>query len=119
LQLSTNGAADYLWQPATLLNNATSSNPIFKSANSGLYPVLVQGTTTQGCKGTAAINITVYNTKADLLIPKAFSPNSDNLNDKFRFNCSGLQSLTYFRIFNRYGQAVYEQRTCGNNVGCY
>lgn len=117
LQLSANGAANYLWQPATLLNNATGSNPIFKATNSGLYPILVQGTTLQGCKGTAAINITVYNTKAGLLIPNTFSPNGDNLNDKLRFNCTGLQSLTYFRIFNRYGQSVYEQRTCGNAVG--
>ena len=30
---------------------------------------------------------------------------------------TGCDAQPYFRIFNRYGQAVYEQRTCGNAVG--
>lgn len=51
----------------------------------------------------------------DVYVPKAFTPNSDGLNDVFRpvFN-PALENI-HFRIFNRYGQPVFESR--GNNVG--
>ncbi len=115
MQLSVSGAVDYVWQPPNLLNNG-GNNPVFKTTNS-VYPILIQGTTAQGCKGTAAINISVYIIKAGVLLPHAFSPNGDGFNDVFRLNCAGLQSLITFRIFNRYGQAIYEQRTCNRTTG--
>jgi len=117
LQLTASGAASYLWQPAALLSAATAANPIFKVANSGVYPLLLKGTTSQGCEGTDSITITVYKNKAGLLLPNAFSPNSDGWNDMLPINCAGLQTLNAFRIYNRYGQTIYEQRHCSNSLG--
>jgi len=115
VQLSITGAATYAWQPFTNLNNAGSSNPVFTSAVTGIYPITVQGTTAQGCKATTSLTIKVFAAGNYLFIPNAFTPNADGRNDKFNFTCSGLKALTFFRVYNRYGQIVYQQNTCSNN----
>ena len=116
LQLFAAGAASYLWQPVNVLSNTNAANPIFKAPNSGLYPITIKDTTAQGCKGTNSFTVTVYST-AGLLLPNAFSPNGDKTNDLFRLNCAGMQSLSFFRIYNRYGQTIYEQRNCSKSTG--
>ena len=44
------------------------------------------------------------------LIPKAFSPNDDLLNDRLSVKVAGSLQLSYFKIYNRYGQLVFETR---------
>lgn len=115
LQINISGADIYSWTPFTNLTNAGSSNPVFKSTAPGIYPLTVQATTVQGCKASDTIIIKVFATGEYLFIPNAFTPNGDSRNDQFNFTCSGLRSLTFFRVYNRYGQTVYEQNTCGSN----
>ena len=112
IQLAVSGAATYTWQPSSFLNNTTSSNPIFTASAAGNYPLSVQGTTAQGCKSNKSISIKVIASSNAVLIPNTFTPNGDNLNDKIKLTCSGLQSLSYFTIYNRYGETVYTQTSC-------
>jgi gliding motility-associated-like protein len=112
VQLSIVGAANYLWIANTNLQNANSNAPIFTASTGGIYPIKVEGTTAQGCKGTANINIKVFTVNNYVWIPNAFSPNGDGLNDRVKITCSGLQTLTNFIIYNRYGETVYTQNTC-------
>lgn len=42
------------------------------------------------------------------MIPNAFTPNNDALNDKFRIIINGNIEILEFLIFNRWGQLVYE-----------
>ncbi len=114
LQINISGADIYSWTPFTNLTNAGSSNPVFKSTAPGIYPLTVQATTAQGCKASDTIIIKVFAAGEYLFIPNAFTPNGDSRNDQFNFTCSGLRSLTYFRVYNRYGQTVYQQNTCSN-----
>jgi gliding motility-associated-like protein len=116
VQLSITGAATYSWWPFANLNDASSSNPVFTSRVTGIYPLTVQATTAQGCKASASLIIKVFSAGEYLFIPNAFTPNGDSRNDHFNFTCSGLQSLTFFRVYNRYGQTVYQQNNC-NNIG--
>ncbi|MBL0359343.1 MAG: gliding motility-associated C-terminal domain-containing protein [Chitinophagaceae bacterium] len=41
-------------------------------------------------------------------MPNAFTPNGDGINDIFRPILVGINSTDYFRIYNRYGQAIFE-----------
>jgi gliding motility-associated-like protein len=41
-------------------------------------------------------------------VPEAFSPNGDGSNDKLQFFAVGISSFTVFRIFNRWGQLLFE-----------
>ena len=42
-------------------------------------------------------------------IPKAFTPNRDNLNDVLKIEYgAGLKTFNFFRIFNRFGKIVFQ-----------
>jgi gliding motility-associated-like protein len=41
-------------------------------------------------------------------MPTAFTPNGDGLNDILRPVAIGYKSIKYFRIFNRWGQMLYD-----------
>jgi len=43
-------------------------------------------------------------------VPNAFTPNADGLNDKLTPQYSLLYKEVTFRIFNRYGESIYEHR---------
>jgi gliding motility-associated-like protein len=60
-----------------------------------------------GCEGTDEIFIKVYNGPI-YHIPNSFTPNGDGLNDIFRAIPAGISNTTYFRVFNRLGQLVFE-----------
>ncbi len=115
LQLNITGAATYLWSPGNNLSSITGSSPTFKAATAGIYPLQIQGTTTQGCKGNATLVVKVFAGGTYVWIPGAFTPNADGLNDRLRILCSGLKTLSGFTLYNRYGQKVYEQTSCNSN----
>jgi gliding motility-associated-like protein len=41
-------------------------------------------------------------------VPSAFTPNGDGVNDEIFPDGWGIRNLIYFRIFNRWGQLVFE-----------
>ena len=43
-----------------------------------------------------------------LTVPNAFSPNNDGINDVFRISAQGYFRLSYLKIYNRWGQLVFE-----------
>jgi gliding motility-associated-like protein len=44
-------------------------------------------------------------------VPTAFTPNQDGLNDVLRPVLMGIKEIRYFRIFNRWGQLIFETKT--------
>jgi len=47
-------------------------------------------------------------------IPNAFSPNGDGINDQFKIRVTGYFKLDGLKIFNRWGQLVFETRDLSN-----
>ena len=43
-----------------------------------------------------------------MYVPTAFTPNGDGLNDIIKPLLLGMRGLNYFRVFNRFGELVYE-----------
>ncbi|HYG16932.1 MAG TPA: gliding motility-associated C-terminal domain-containing protein, partial [Bacteroidia bacterium] len=41
-------------------------------------------------------------------VPNAFSPNGDGLHDTWGLKLSGIMKLSYLRVYNRWGQVVFE-----------
>jgi gliding motility-associated-like protein len=72
----------------------------------------VTGIDANGCEDSSVVTITVRNDCPQptpiLDIPTAFSPNGDGLNDIFRIERYENFTLTSFRIFNRWGQLIFE-----------
>jgi gliding motility-associated-like protein len=66
----------------------------------------VEITTPEGCIFLAEISITV--TILDIAIPNLFTPNGDELNDKFYIiNDDLLYEITEFKVFDRWGELVH------------
>jgi gliding motility-associated-like protein len=106
-QLFGSGGDDYLWSPSTPLNSPFAQNPLATLQNDTKF--ILQVTDFAGCIGYDTVFIKVYNGPT-YYVPNAFSPNGDGLNDIFRAVPSGIVRTEYFRIFNRYGNLVFDTR---------
>jgi len=111
LQLLGTGAIQYLWSPPTWLNNNTIANPVAKpQANITYY---LTGKDDAGCLANDTIRVSIFKVDPDMYVPTAFTPNSDGLNDIARPILLGMKSLTYFRIYNRFGELMYATTEIG------
>lgn len=104
LQLNGTGGYEYSWSPATGLSDPSIANPVVVLEKSGTY--VLTASSPLGCETTDTINIKVMKGPA-IYVPNAFSPNGDGINDRFRVTPVGITNIYYFRIFNRYGQLVF------------
>ena len=106
LQLNATGGQFYLWSPATYLNNPNLKNPVATRVLDNITYVL-RASNSAGCFALDTINVRVYKVKAGLYVPNAFTPNSDGINDVFMPYPIGMKRISYFKIFNRWGQLMY------------
>jgi gliding motility-associated-like protein len=105
-QLQASGGTQYLWEPGGLLNNPFIANPLATIfADSVGFTVRV--TDAKGCIGLDTVKVKTLD-GITYYVPNAFSPNGDGLNDVFRPVPVGIVSTQFFRIFNRYGQVIFE-----------
>ncbi len=104
LPLNGSGGVLYSWSPPEGLSDPAIANPIALIKTSTSY--VLTAYTPMGCATTDTIKIKVFKGPA-IYIPNVFSPNGDNRNDRFRMTAVGITNIYYFRIFNRYGQLVY------------
>ena len=95
---------NFIWFPPAGLNYAYISDPIASPEVSTKY--IVYGTTEWGCKAKDSINIYV-DPSTLLAVPNAFSPGNGS-NNLFKLIKRGIATLNYFRIYNRWGNLVYE-----------
>jgi gliding motility-associated-like protein len=101
------GAVDYLWTPALGLNQNRIRNPIFNFNRQMDY--LIRVTNPSGCNNIDSQLVRVFG-EADIFVPNAFTPNNDGNNDLMFPIPVGMIKLKFFRIFNRWGQLMFESR---------
>ena len=101
------GYTSYYWSPAQFLSNPSIPNPLFRSEQSIDYTLLRTDPVTE-CTIADVYKI-VVSIDVILSLPKAFSPNGDNLNDILKIEYgAGIKSFGLLRIFNRYGKIVFQ-----------
>jgi gliding motility-associated-like protein len=107
-QLSGSGGLQYEWSPGPpLLNNANISNPVAILTTNTTFSLIVKDAV--GCKGYDTVNIKVTKgSNVNIYVPSAFTPNGDGLNDILRPLGGAIERLDYFRIYNRYGELIFE-----------
>jgi len=110
IQFDAKGGTKYSWIPQQNLSDSAISNPRAIYPDTGMYSYRVFVQSDYGCKGYDTINVMVVN-EASFVVPNAFTPNRDGLNDIFRPRAVGYRSVKYFKVFNRWGQEVYFGRT--------
>ncbi|MDX9751042.1 MAG: PKD domain-containing protein [Flavobacteriales bacterium] len=92
--------------------SSTEQDPEFTYDLPGTYPVSLIVTTAEGCTDTVAINYIII--PDDVEIPNVFTPNGDGMNDFLVF-ANVQYYANHLTVFNRWGQAVYEQANYMNN----
>lgn len=96
----------YMWSPPDFLDCADCENPFALVPNDTRFLLVV--TDEQGCVGIDSIMIRVNKNKP-VYVPNAFSPNGDNINDRFTaFGNAAATNIRLLRIYNRWGGLVYE-----------
>jgi gliding motility-associated-like protein len=96
----------FLWTPNYHLTRTDIPNPIASPPVTTRY--FVTGTTEYGCKIKDSITIRISD-ETILDLPNAFSPGSGtSINDDLKIIKRGEATLNYFRIFNRWGEKVFE-----------
>ncbi|WP_123848822.1 PKD domain-containing protein [Chitinophaga lutea] len=103
-QLNGTGGFRYEWSPADGLSSTNIPNPLTTIDRAFTYHLKVY--TKEGCLGEDDINLR-FMAGPEIYVPNAFSPNGDGLNDLFRPIPVGITRLDYFRVYNRWGQLVY------------
>jgi len=104
----TNGPVKYWkWTPGVDLDCNDCPRPIAHIKNDITYSVDI--TTTYGCKASDSISIKVFCKSAQVFIPNAFSPDGDGVNDILMVRATGIVMVKSFRIFNRWGEIVFEK----------
>ena len=96
-----------VWSPASQLNNSQSYKPVFRGVNNQDYTITL--ISVGGCKTVDSLLVEIVQ-QARIEVPNAFTPNADGLNDFLRPVSMGIAEIRHFRIFNRYGEVVYESR---------
>jgi gliding motility-associated-like protein len=107
IQLNADGAQTYTWIPADGLNNAFISNPVASILFPKTYTVI--GENEFGCNDSAMVNIDIDYSMTEF-VPSVFSPNRDGKNDVFRLVGITYQALKSFRVYNRFGEVVFDTK---------
>ena len=97
----------YQWSPGTLLNCTNCATPAGKATYSETYTIKV--TSDSGCVAADTITIFVDCLSGGLLMPTAFTPNNDNINDLYYPVARAIKTINRFMVFNRVGQLVFKK----------
>jgi gliding motility-associated-like protein len=107
---------NYSWYPPVGLNFTDVKSPTFNYDLQTQYTITL--TPADGtCPTVDTLLVTVrkedLGCKSKIDVPKAWSPNGDGHNDKLYPLTICIKELKYFRVFNRWGQLMFETTTIG------
>lgn len=105
----TIGIKSFLWN----FGDGSSDSIIFPShtfKTENIFKVWLKVTSKYGCEDSTYRDVKISNKKS-FAVPNVFSPNNDNVNDKFLIKSSSIDKY-HISIYNRWGSLVYES----NNI---
>ena len=99
------GFPNFTWAPPAGLSNTDELQPSAVLQRDQFYSL--SGITAAGCIASDNIKITVFRFPG-VLVPSAFTPNHDGVNDVLRPRYNGIKRLDYFAFYNRGGQLIFK-----------
>jgi len=103
----TGNIRTYTWTPATKLSCTDCPTPYANPQFSTTYRVNLEDR--YGCRNYGDITVNVICNNQNFFVPNTFSPNNDGTNDVFYPRGTGLFNIKSMRIFNRWGELVFEK----------
>ena len=87
------------------------SDPTHTYYYAGTYTICLVASNQYGCSDTACIELELE--PAEIVVPNIFTPNGDLTNDLFEIK--GINDRFGLRIYNRWGNILYDQNPYQNN----
>jgi gliding motility-associated-like protein len=111
----TNGVdiVSYTWTPAQTLSCEACYNVIATPTVNTTYTFTA--TSNYGCTSSASATINIFCDNNQVFIPNTFTPNGDGMNDRFYVSAKGINLITRFSIYNRWGELVYDAHNIAPN----
>ncbi len=106
--------ASYRWRPTIGLKDTTLQRTTATLNRSTTF--VIQVTMSNGCIVFDSLLVTTA-TNAGIHVPKAFTPNGDGQNDRLVPFLVGIFELKYFRVYNRWGNLVFESTNATSSIG--
>lgn len=114
----TNGPVrNWLWSPTTNLSCSNCPSPVASIKRDINYTVSI--TDIYGCSATDRITIKAFCENSQVFIPNAFTPDGDGINDILMIRTKGIVKINHFRIFNRWGELIFEKNDFPPNNAQY
>ena len=110
----TGPIVSYNWIPAQNLTCTTCPIPTANPQFTTKYAVNI--TDRYGCTNKGEVTVKVVCNGQNFFVPNTFSPNADGSNDVFYPRGTGLDRAKVLRIFNRWGEIVFERYDMPINV---
>jgi gliding motility-associated-like protein len=101
------GVVSYNWNNPESLNCTDCPEPVASPKTDTRYKVSFVDT--NGCRNYGNVQVVVFCNNDNVFVPNTFSPNGDGSNDIFYVRGRGLNRVKSLRVFNRWGQVVYEK----------
>jgi gliding motility-associated-like protein len=111
----SNDVRTMTWRPDKWLDCTSCPQPTASPKQTTRYTLEVANE--GGCVSRDDVNVFVICEEGNLFMPNTFSPNGDGINDVFYPRGKGIYGIKMFRIFNRWGELIFEQgNTQANDV---
>jgi len=104
---------EVLWTPTSGIFRSSFPGITIKPNTTTDYTVNVKNA--GGCTSQDRVTVFVICDGTNVFIPNTFSPNGDGANDIFYPRGSGLFKIKSLRIFNRWGEVVFEKSSFNAN----
>lgn len=107
---ASSGTAYQWYRNDTIINGANSG--IYNAVSGGIYSVFISNGT---CNVLASNKVSAKFQAClpKIFVPTAFTPNKNGTNDVLRPLLYNVAELRYFKVYNRWGQQVFETATQG------
>ncbi|MBC7828164.1 MAG: PKD domain-containing protein [Chitinophagaceae bacterium] len=98
----------YSWSPSNNLTCIDCAVPYANPKFTTRYKVSV--TDSNGCRANSDVTVRVVCNNKNYFVPNTFTPNGDGVNDVFYPRGSSIDRIQSMRVFNRWGQIVFEKK---------
>jgi gliding motility-associated-like protein len=97
----------YRWTPSTYLNCTNCATPTTTPREPMIYTITARNQ--YQCEATDSRKIDLLCNTESVFVPNTFTPNNDGVNDVWYPRGSGIKSIKFLRVFNRWGQLIFER----------
>jgi gliding motility-associated-like protein len=101
------GVVAFQWMPPTGLSCADCQSPEATVGTTTTY--IVAGISAQGCRDYDTVTVNIFCNSQQVFLPNTFTPNGDGKNDVFYPRGAGISLIKSFRIYNRWGELLFER----------